>query len=103
MSIDFTYNINTIQTSDTTDINKDSLDTTVKAGAGFLWWNVSTTIQGNISHDTSATTNSSVKQSSSLHVHVNAVQDNMPGGLAIILSAITDAVAKSASAKPEKT
>ena len=98
MSIDFTYNINTVQSADTTNENKSALDTTVTADAGFLWWGVSTTIKGSISHDTTDTTHSSVTQDSTLHVHVNAVQDKMPGGLAIILSAITDAVAKSASA-----
>ena len=98
MSIDFTYNINTVQSADTTDANKSALDTTVTADAGFLWWGVSTTIKGSISHDTTDTTHSSVTQDSTLHIHVNAVQDKMPGGLAIILSAITDAVAKSAQA-----
>ena len=98
MSIDFVYNITTVQTADTTDANKSKLDTTITAHAGFAWWGVKTTIKGSISHDTSDTTHSGVTQNSTLHVHVNAVQDKMPGGLAIILAAITDAVAKSASA-----
>jgi len=98
MSIDFIYNITTVQTADTTDANKSKLDTTITAHAGFAWWGVKTTIKGSISHDTSDTTHSGVTQNSTLHVHVNAVQDKMPGGLAIILAAITDAVAKSASA-----
>jgi len=91
VNVDFIFKINTIASDSSTD--KTSKEVKASASGGF--WGVKVSASASYSNEKASESKSSVDKSAELKIHVNAVQDEMPEGLKIVLTAITGSLAKS--------
>jgi hypothetical protein len=99
MTVDFTFKINTVAS----DSSNDQTSKEVKAEASGGFWGVKVSASASYSNTKASESKSSVDKSAELKMHVNAVQDEMPEGLKIVLTAITGALAKSVETPSDNT
>ncbi|MEO1201672.1 MAG: DUF2589 domain-containing protein [Pseudomonadota bacterium] len=92
MTIDFKANVTSSTSSE--DTTSKSLTKTGKFSAGAQYLFFSAKLEGSISSkkDSSSTKNSKYAVETTIDIHVHAVQDELPAGLAKMLNILTDTI-----------
>lgn len=90
-SIDFDFKINTI--TEDTKSTKTTAGVSAEASGGY-WGVANFKVNASYSNEKASESKSSVDKSAELKIHVNAAQDEMPEGLRIVLTAITNSMTK---------
>ena len=101
VSVDFLFKINTIASSKNEENQKIGGSADVKASVGYGPFSVSAAVNASYSNEKASESKSSVDKSAELKMHVNATQDEMPEGLKIVLTAITNSLAQSVESASE--
>lgn len=98
MTIDFKANITASEES--RDESSASSDTSVQAKVGGSYWFVKASMQASYSSkkDSRSTKDSRYSVEHTVDVHVHAVQDDVPGGLARMLGILTNTIEEPAAA-----
>ena len=98
--IEFNVKINSVSTTNTSDISKSNVDSNSSFGYKGWGFNASTSLKTSVSHQKKSTSGEEVKKDYSLNIKVHAVQDDMPAGMPRILDILEDSISTKAIAAP---
>jgi uncharacterized protein DUF2589 len=92
MTVNFKASISAVDSSSQSDSSSMGADSKLEAGVGFAVWKAS--LSGTVSSkkDSTATNTSKYSVEHTIDISVHAVQDDMPAGLAKMLSILTDSI-----------
>ena len=92
MTIDFKANITSSTESQDKTVDTKQYSANVKASARYLFFKASLDASVSSKRDSESTKNSKYSVETTMDVHVHAVQDEMPAGMAKMLEILTDSI-----------
>ena len=93
MTVNFKAAISATDSRSQTDATSSNKELKSEGTLGFAWWKVNASASVSSKKDSTATNTSKYSVEHTMDISVHAVQDDMPAGLAKILSIMTDAIA----------
>ena len=96
MTIDFKANISSSRETEDKTVKSDQFGAEVQASARYLFFKASINASVSSKRDSESTKNSKYSVETTMDVHVHAVQDELPAGLAKMLEILTDTIQKPA-------
>ena len=100
MNVSFKASISAVDATQATKSEATQLDGKFEAGAGLAIWKVSASGGISSKKDSTATNTSKYSVEHTIDISVHAVQDDMPAGLAKLLSIMTDSIRLTPSPTP---
>ncbi|MCH5199979.1 MAG: DUF2589 domain-containing protein [Oscillospiraceae bacterium] len=94
--IEFNVKINSVSTTNTSDISKSNVDSDSNFGYKGWGFKASTNLKTSVSHQKKSTSGEEVKKDYSLNIKVHAVQDDIPSGMSRILDILEDSISTKA-------
>jgi len=92
MTIDFKANITSSQQTEDKTSSSVAKSASIKAGASYLFFKASLEASVSSKKDSSSTRDSKYSVETTIDVHVHAVQDELPAGLAKMLNILADTI-----------
>ena len=92
MTIDFKANVTSSSESEDKTIQSTSKNAKISAGASYLFFKASLEASISSKKDSESTKNSRYSVETTIDIHVHAVQDELPAGLAKMLNILSDTI-----------
>ncbi len=101
-NMDIHFKANISQSTETSDATSSTLEKGASVEAGASYWFVKAKMNASVSSkkDTSSTRDSRYAVEYTMDIHVHAVQDDIPGGMAKVLNLLTESIDRNLQQRP---